>query len=56
MAIAVTGFLGAGLETPVDDGFIAIFPSIAAFVLLAGTLVQGAEDFERTERQVAAVW
>ena len=54
--IALAGVLGAGAETLTDDGFTAIFPSIAALAPLADTLEQGAANLERTARQIAAVW
>ena len=54
--IALAGVLGAGAEILTDDGFTAIFPSIAALAPLADTLAQGAANLERTARQIAAVW
>ena len=54
--IALAGVLGAGAETLTDDGFTAIFPSIAVLAPLADTLAQGATNLERTARQIAAVW
>ena len=54
--IALAGVLGAGAETLTDDGFTAIFPSIAALAPLADTLAQGAANLERTAQQIAAVW
>ena len=53
--IAIAGVLGAGAETLTDEGFTAIFPSIAALAPLDKTLAQGGENLERTARQIAAV-
>lgn len=52
--IALAGVLGTGAETLLDEGFAAIFPSIAALAPLAETLARGAENLERTARQIAA--
>jgi len=50
--IALAGVLGAGAETLTDDGFTAIFPSIAALAPLADTLAQGAAK----PSVVAVIW
>ncbi|MDO4642408.1 MAG: glycerate kinase [Cardiobacteriaceae bacterium] len=54
--IAIAGILGSGAETLIDDGFAAIFPSIATLDTLPETLAKGAENLERTARQIAAIW
>ena len=53
--IALAGVLGAGAEALTDEGFTAIFPSIAALAPLDETLAKGGENLERTARQIAAV-
>lgn len=54
--IAIAGSVGADIGNLHEHGFTAIFPSIARVAPLADVLASGAENLERTARQVAAVW